>query len=595
MRQRRMLWQLFPSFVLVVALAAGGVYLYTRQAYRTAHYHEAVHDLEMRARLAERVITPYLDAHDNDALDSLVVALGRAGRTRFTVVGADGRVLADSEEDPKHMEQHRFRPEIAAALRGEMMASRRYSSTLQRHMLYTAVPVLADDRVVGVVRTAIPEDAAEGGIGTVTGTLAGDVVVGGLLLVLLAAVISRLVARSVVRPIGDLRAGADRFARGEFDYALPAAGHQEIAGLAQAMNEMAAQLHERMEAIGRRRNEQEAILAAMVEGVLAVDTSERILTLNAAAARLLRIRPEEAVGRSVPEVVRNSELHRLGSETLHSGAPVEGTIELAGDDERQLQVHGTTLRDGSGNAAGGVIVLNDITRLRRLENIRTDFVANVSHELRTPVTSIKGFLETLLDGAMDRPEDARRFLEIIKRQADQLNNIIEDLLALSRLEQERDGEGCEVTRRPVGGVLRSAVQSCESRAREKGIALLCEGDLDLVAPINPSLLEQALVNLLSNAITYGPAGSTVRAGARRSVEGVELFVADEGPGIEPRYHERIFERFYRIDKARSRDQGGTGLGLAIVKHIARAHKGRVTVRSAVGQGSTFSIHLPHSA
>ncbi len=594
MRRRRMLWQLFPSFVAVLALATAVVYLYTSQVSRGIHQRQAVEDLEMRARLIVPLITPHLMPLDTVAIDSISRALGQSSQTRITVVLPGGRVAGDSERDTDQMERHDSRPEVAEALAGRFGTAVRYSNTLQRELLYVAIPINLNGSVAAVVRTSVPEVDIKAQPGPISGSLTGDILIIGALLALLAAAVSWWIARSAAKPVEDLKDGADRFARGELRHTLPVTGYDEVAGLAQSMNQMAAQLHERIHTTVRQRTEQEAILTAMVEGVMAVDAAERILNLNAAAGRLFKVAPQAAIGRSVHEVVRNSELHRLVSKTLESETPVEGAIELTGNGERQLQVHGTTLRDSTGRPVGGVIVLNDITRLRRLENVRKEFVANVSHELRTPITSIKGFIETLQDGAIDRPEDARRFLEIISRQANQLNNIIEDLLALSRIEQGQDDGGIELSRQQVGRVLRAAVQNCEAQAGKKEISLVLEGEFDLVAPVNPNLLEQAVVNLLTNAITYSPPGSAIRVGACLADDSVRLYVSDEGPGIEPQHLDRIFERFYRIDKARSRQQGGTGLGLAIVKHIALAHRGQVSVESTVGKGSTFTIALPRT-
>lgn len=594
MRRRRMLWQLFPSFVAVLVLAIAAVHLYTSSVSRSIHQRQAVEDLEMRARLIAPLILPHLTPPDTLAIDSISRNLGQSSQTRITVVLPGGRVAGDSRQDTDRMERHDSRPEIAEALAGRIGTAMRYSNTLQQEQLYVAIPIYADGKVAAVVRTSVPEIDIKAQPGPMTGSLTGDIIIIGALLTILAAAISLWIARTVARPVEELKAGADRFARGELRHTLPVIGYDEVAGLAQSMNQMAAQLHERVHTTVRQRHEQEAILAAMVEGVMAVDASERILNLNAAACRLFKVVPQEAIGRSVHEVVRNSELHRLVSSTLESESPVEGTIELTGNGEHQLQVHGSTLRDSTGRPVGGVIVLNDITRLRRLENIRKEFVANVSHELRTPITSIKGFIETLQGGAIDSPGDARRFLDIISRQANQLNNIIEDLLALSRIEQGQDEEGIELSRQQVGRVLRAAVQSCEDQAKKKNITLAVEGDPELSALINANLLEQAIVNLLTNAITYSPPDSTVRVGACRADNVVQLYVADDGPGIEPQHQERIFERFYRVDRARSRQQGGTGLGLAIVKHITLAHRGHVSVASAVGKGSTFTIALPAS-
>jgi two-component system phosphate regulon sensor histidine kinase PhoR len=267
-------------------------------------------------------------------------------------------------------------------------------------------------------------------------------------------------------------------------------------------------------------------------------------------------------------------------------------MQNAGD--RWLHVHGTTLHDGEHQRIGALVVLHDTTRLRRLENVRRDFVANVSHELRTPVTSIKGFVETLLDGAMDDPESTRRFLRIILRQANRLNAIIEDLLTLSRIERGTEEVTIELGEDSVGEVLQAAIEMCQQSAADKGISLHLDCPPTLRLRMNAHLLEQAVVNLVGNAVKYSEPGSTVHIGACQDGGDIVIQVKDRGCGIEAKHLPRLFERFYRVDKARSRELGGTGLGLAIVKHIALAHRGAVEVESAVGHGSTFSIRLPAS-
>ena len=588
MRSKRMLWQLFPSYVLIIVLSLTAVTVYSVHALRGHYMDQAAEDLEARARLLASVLSGEFTVPNPTHIDSVCIGLGERTGTRFTVVLPGGEVLGDTEEDPRNMELHHKRPEIAEALAGRTGVSTRFSNTLQQQLMYVAVAVSEEGRTAAVVRAALPLTELKDEINTLT----GRVVIAGLIIAALAAVLSLLISRKVTQPLEDLRRGAEQFAQGDLNYTLQVSKYEEIGGLAQAMNQMAGQLHDRIWTVVRQRNEQEAILASMVEGVLAVDTAERILTINKAAVRLFRVQPDEARGRSVQEIVRNSELHHLVAETLRSSQPVEGSIELTGNGERHLQVHGTTLRDDHGRAVGAVMVLNDITRVRRLENVRREFVANVSHELRTPITSIKGFVETLLDGALESPDEARRFLEIAARHADQLNAIIEDLLSLSRIEQGTESGGIDMHFQPVGRVVRNAIQSCAVRAGEKSVKLETEGDLGAEAMVNASLLEQALVNLIGNAITYGPAEGTVHVGAVRREGSIDIYVADSGPGIDPKHHERLFERFYRIDKGRGRTGGGTGLGLAIVKHIALAHGGRVTIDSKVGAGSTFTIHLP---
>jgi two-component system phosphate regulon sensor histidine kinase PhoR len=331
----------------------------------------------------------------------------------------------------------------------------------------------------------------------------------------------------------------------------------------------------------------------MVEGLLAVDTDERVIKVNRAAATFLDIDAEEVIGRTIQEVVRNPALQEFVAKALSAEEPVEGDIVLHnGSGDRFLQAHGTQLHKPGGGSRGAVIVLNDVTRLRRLENVRRDFVANVSHELKTPITSIKGFVETLQDGAINTPRDAEHFLEIIAKQADRMNSIVEDLLLISSVEQDVEKEKIRFDSGQVRAALREAIQVVETKGNNKDITIELECPDNLSVRMNPALLEQAVINLVDNAIKYSEPGSRVTVIAEAGGDEVVISVIDRGCGIEEKHLPRLFERFYRVDKARSRKLGGTGLGLAIVKHIVQAHRGRVTVESAPNEGSTFSIHLP---
>jgi two-component system phosphate regulon sensor histidine kinase PhoR len=291
------------------------------------------------------------------------------------------------------------------------------------------------------------------------------------------------------------------------------------------------------------------------------------------------------------EVIRIPELQEFLDRVIGIRVPLEGEVVFYEGTEQYLQLHGTSLCDAQVAAIGAVLVLHDITHLRRLERVRRDFVANVSHEIRTPVTSIKGYVETLLDGAMDDPEDLRRFLAIILRQADRLNDIIEDLLTLARIEQDSH-EAIPLERARLRPILEAAVLTCRANAetRDMNIDLVCDDGIE--AQLNPALFEQAIVNLLDNAIKYSDAGDTIHVKAARTHGEMIVQVIDHGCGIDRDHLPRLFERFYRIDKGRSRKMGGTGLGLAIVKHIMHAHAGTVEVNSAPGKGSVFSLHLP---
>ena len=411
-----------------------------------------------------------------------------------------------------------------------------------------------------------------------------------------AAAVAAALAARLARPVRELSNAASRVAGGAFEAPLPAPDVAELSTIASAFHVLRDQLVERGLTIGRQDTEQKAVLDSMIEGVLAIDARQRVVGINRAAADLLRLDPETVAGRSMQDVVRNPDLRRFALRAIDCQTPVEDDIVLPGPRDRTIRVRGTALRDLSGEG-GAVIVLNDVTDLKRLENVRRDFVANVSHELKTPVASIKGFVETLLDGAADDPTDRRRFLDIIARQADRLEAIIEDLLALSRIEQSEGAGTLPLERTNVAALLAEAAGDCLPRATERSIRLELECDAGLEATVNAPLVEQAVINLVDNAIKACEPDDTIRIAARRKAdtEGrsqLEISVQDEGCGIEPEHLPRLFERFYRVDKGRSRMQGGTGLGLSIVKHIVQAHGGAVHVESTPGAGSTFTLTLP---
>ncbi|HVX16093.1 MAG TPA: ATP-binding protein [Pirellulales bacterium] len=425
----------------------------------------------------------------------------------------------------------------------------------------------------------------------VTGT-AARWLVGTPLVLGLSLLVSWLVGRSIGHSLQRLKEAAQRFSVGDFADRLREADHREMEEAADAFNAMAEHLEGTIRSLKRRNNEQEAVLTSMVEGVLAVDSDQRVISINAAAARLLGAQPEEVEGRGLQEVIRNADLRRFVTNALTYDQPVEGNLIMRNERDRVLQLNGTALRDPSSRVIGAVVVLNDVSRLRQLENLRRDFAANVSHELRTPITSIKGFTETLLDGALANPHDADRFLRIIARQADRLNTIIEDLLSLSRIEKEAEHGDISLSVGRIEKVLQAAMQDCAARAAQRQIEVVMECPSDLAARMKADLLEQAVINLLDNAIKFSEPGRQVWLTGCRENHLATIAVKDQGSGIAEEHHSRLFERFYRVDKARSRNLGGTGLGLAIVKHIALAHRGQVAVESALGQGSTFFIRLP---
>lgn len=404
--------------------------------------------------------------------------------------------------------------------------------------------------------------------------------------------LSYRVVRSIQAPVEYLQTAAIHFADGDLNHRFEIPEPLEFRRLAETMNDMAGQLKTRIDAIRAQRTQLESILASMTEGVILLDDRFQIRTMNDAATRLFRVdsfTTPSGDPRTLLEVIRNSDLYDAVLATFSSGTNQERTITLYTNPPRYMQVSSGVVEVGESKAV--LLVFNDVTRMQELENIRRDFVANVSHELKTPITSILGFIETLTDGVAQMDEDeTTRFLNIVSVQAHRLNAIIEDLLQLSRLEQQHDGIAVEECR--IEELIADVRQSLEMKATAKEIRLVDEysGNPRFIA--NPNLVAQALSNLVDNAIKYCPKGSQITIRFRRSATTVRFEVDDDGPGIPTEAQGRIFERFYRVDRARSRAAGGTGLGLAIVKHIAQAHGGNVSLHSTPGHGSTFIVEIP---
>jgi len=562
-----------------------------------------------------------------------------ASRWRITLVAPDGRVVADTMADPSSMENHASRPEVAAALSGRTMTAHRRSATVGRELFYAAAPVLrgGDGSVAAVLRLAADLPAMEARLVPWRFFLALDILV-----VAMAAIAAAwLFSRRISSPLEALAAATRRVAAGERTAAIPRfAGPEEVSVLAAGLASMASELDRRIREAEAEGRERKAILDGMAEAVLALDGNLAVRLANPAALQLFAAGGDIASTGGLnrkPLLVatRSTELEEAAKSCLESGRTVEREMPLYGASERWFQAFVAplgradaapadgmvaqeaapgTVRDTAGYE-GVVIVLNDITRLRRLERIRKDFVANVSHELRTPIQLIKGFSEVLGEELAEAGAagEARRHVEILSRNASRMESLIADLLTLARLEQEGPA-WLECEELDVAALLDEAREAIAIKARGKDIAIEVSCAEGLRARVNGGLFVQAVVNLLDNAVKYSPQGSPVRVEAlaieapsltveaacrsdRDALRGdaapwFAVTVADQGPGVPAKDLPRLFERFYRVDKARSREAGGTGLGLAIVRHIALAHGGFVTAESWEGEGSRFTMSLP---
>lgn len=587
-KKKRLLRHIFPSYLLITLISLVAVTWFASSSIRNFFLEQTAVDLLTRAHLLENQISQFLGPLETSVVDAMCKEIGVSSATRITVILPSGIVIGDSNEDPAIMDNHALRPEVITARKGDVGKSIRFSTTLQERMMYVAIPVKDKEEIIAVIRAALPVTAIDQALKDIQ----IKIILGGLFIALLAAGISLYVSRRISRPIEKLKKDADFFARGDLSHRLPGTDLVEIDSLIEALNQMAGQLEDRLNTIVLQKNELAAVLSSMAEGVIAVDMNEKIISINKAAARIFENLPENLLNRNIPEVIRNPDLQKFINKALSSKKNLEEDITLYQRGERILYVHNTPLEDPDGQRSGILVVLNDVTHLRKLENIRKDFAANVSHEIKTPLTAIKGFVETLRIGEVAEPKETERFLAIIEKHVDRLTAIIEDLMKLSKIEQQDEKSEIHLEESSVKSVILSAIQTCREKAKAKNITI------DFVCPENISfqidsrLIDQAMVNLLDNAINYSSEKSDIQISASLKDKELRISVQDHGMGIPKEHLSRLFERFYRVDKARSRNLGGTGLGLAIVKHIAHAHGGRISVESTPGKGSTFSLHLP---
>ncbi|MBI5845940.1 MAG: PAS domain-containing protein [Deltaproteobacteria bacterium] len=587
MKRKPLIWHLYPTYLFVVLLTAAAVAGYAAHLVKGSYEARMETDLAARTGAATARLAPLLDTGGN--ADAACREISALTLCRVTLILPDGRVTGDSSTPSGLMENHANRPEVAAAISGRDATARRYSATIKSDLIYAAHPVMKDGRVKGVVRLAVSVATVD----RPASVLAGRMASAGLLIALFAALVSLLAAVMVTRPLRKIRDGAERMGAGDTNFRLDPPSSKELALLAETLNRTADEVTSRIREVTRQRNELDAVLTSMAEGVIAVDRNGAIMRVNRAAARILGRPSGDYPGLAVSSVLRNRNFEEFLARALKSEAPLEETIQLAATGQTLL-LRSAALSDPDGAAQGILVVMLDVTQLKALERVRQDFAANASHEIRTPLAAIKGAVETLLHGGgLSDPATARRFLEMAEKHAERLTALVADLLTISRLDHAKTAaDGPEKKPVPVQRVLLTAADSCAEKARAGRMTVNIDCPDDLTAPMDEVLMEQAVANLLDNAVKYAAPGTEISLEAGLSEGFVEIRVKDLGPGMAKEHLDRIFERFYRVDKGRDRSAGGTGLGLAIVKHIALVHGGSVRAESSLGLGSRFTIRIP---
>ncbi len=581
---RRLFWQIYSAQLAIVLTALLVVGFLVFGAFDSFHRKQTIRKLRDSARVAGLYLQDQTEGLDSVAVDAICDKLGRQSDIRYTVVLPSGVVSGDSQRDPEIMENHSGRPEIISAFRGDIGRSCRYSRTTDQHMMYLAAPVWDNRRISAAVRTSIALSDIDETISQIQKAITYPLIA----VLFFAGAVSLIVTRLITRPVKEIQNASQRLAEGDFDIRLHEPYTKELAGLAESVNQLAADLQAHTRKVSRQKNEREAMLSSMTEGVLALGMDEAVVFANRAASEMMGLDGKDIKGRNIRELVRSASLYDVIDNVMKTRRPGAVDISAPGPSEKILRVKSTLLQGSDGI----LLVFSDVTEARHYDRVRRDFVSNVSHELKTPLTSIGGFVETLLEGAMEDKEQARRFLKIIARQAGNLRVIVDDLLTLSRLEDTGSERTLNLVPYSVRKALEASVELVQQKAEGKEISIDVQCESDLEFSMHPVLIEQAVVNLLDNAIAASNRGGTVHLRAYLEGALLKIEVEDHGCGIPRRYLSKIFERFNRVDTGRSRGHGGTGLGLSIVKHIAGIHGGTVHVESSIGRGSVFTIEMP---
>ena len=573
--RRSIFFKIFGGYLLVTIVLSGLILAISFAGIRQFYIESATRDLKNLGVAIETSATPLITEKNYKALDSLVKRIGKEIRTRITIISPDGTVLADSEADPRRMENHGTRTEIAQALEGRTGRFLRLSGTLKEEMLYVALPMNAGNATIGVVRLSLFLKEMNQALNQLKARIGIITLV--ILCVALAAAL--FFSRGLSRPIRELSEASRRVADQDFDVRVFLKNRDEIRDLADSFNSMVAQIRTLFAELTHQKGELTSIISSLQEGLLVLDRDDRVLLCNDSFRKIISDGVIE--GRFFWEVFREPRFDEMIRRVRTAGQNLMEEIEF----RKKVYLCSATFLESEAEI---VMVFHDITRIKNVERMKTDFVLNVSHELRTPLTAIKGFAETLQEEVTE--EQAAHYVSIIRRNTDRLINIINDLLSISEL--EAPGVDRQLNRVDLRDLVGHVIKTFDQRVRQKNLYLRLETTEGLPVIQGDSFrLEQMFINLIDNAVKYSEKGG-INVILAPDKQGVSITVKDTGIGIAQEHLARIFERFYVADKSRSRKLGGTGLGLSIVKHVVMMHKGTIEVESALGVGSTFTITLP---
>ncbi len=590
MRRVGIMWRQFFYYFLIILVTVLTLALFTSREIRRHHINQIETNLKHQAGLIEETISHLSIEEHSDKINEIVNKICKKIGTRITVIKTDGEVIGDSEENPKNMENHATRPEIAKAIRGKIGKSIRFSTTIKKNMLYMALPVKQDNKIVGIIRTSLSLKEVEELISTINQRIfywAFALIVFGLLLNL-------IFSRAFAKPISEIVQSTKKIAEGDFSARVSTKRKDELGELTDALNWMTEELQRLFAEVTTEKEELSTILSSMVEGVVVLDSDAKIVLTNDGFKNICGLPSSETIiGRHYWEVLRSTDFKQLIDEVRNQGKAEAFEIHIG---DKIYLGNGTLTREKGKQET--VVVLHDITEIKRLDQMKSEFVASASHELRTPLTAIKGFVETLVEaerksraiGKEGVTGEKQHFLQIIKRHTDKMINLVSDLLLLSNLEAKE--RKLEVENIDLREMFSNVINIFKNKVEKK------ELKVELVIPDGfPAIkgdsffLEQVFINLLDNAIKYTQQGE-VKIELFDSDRQIKIEISDTGIGIPKAHLPRIFERFYTVDKAHSRELGGTGLGLSIVKHIVLAHNGKIDVESESGKGSKFIITLP---